>query len=327
MNPQQPAIAPPADGDRTLIQGPFHVVLNSGSGHRDSDETGAAISSVLSAAGRRFELLEVSVGAQLPVVAREAVARARRDGGVVVAAGGDGTLNTVCQALAGSGVPLGVVPLGTFNYFARNHGIPQDAKAAACCLLDARIQPVHAGFLNGHIFLVNASLGLYPRLLEEREAYKGRLGRSRLVALFSALATLGRAHRVLGVQVEVEGRSRYLRTVSMVVASNALQLEHIGVELADQLQQGQLAAMLVRPIGNLALYGLLLRGLLRSLGSAENLHSFPFTTMSVSRAHQRSIKVALDGEVCRMRLPLEFRAGPGALSLLVPRNPVLRERA
>ena len=52
---------------------------------------------------------------------------------------------------------------------------------------------MQVGLLNDRPFLVNASLGLYPQLLEDREAFKQKFGRSRLVALWSGLVTLMRA--------------------------------------------------------------------------------------------------------------------------------------
>lgn len=313
--------------DPPLVERPLFVVLNNGSGRQAGAPAGERICELLTRAGRRAELLLADRG-QLDKVARQAVQRAVLERGIVVAAGGDGTLSTVAQALYGSGIPFGVVPLGTFNYFARNHGLPQDLEAATHCLLDAHIQPVHAGFLNGHIFLVNASLGLYPNLLEDRECDKAQLGRSRLVALFSAIKTLARVHRVLDVELEQDGQQRSLRTASMVVGSNALQLEHIGVPLAEAVQKGELAAMLVKPMGKPALYGLLLRGLLSRLGETENLRCFSFTELRVHRRRRRRrrIKVALDGEIRRLSLSLTFSAGRDCLPLLLPRNPDLLVR-
>ncbi|MCB1676168.1 MAG: hypothetical protein KDI01_07745 [Halioglobus sp.] len=310
-----------------LDRKPFFVILNSSSGHGDVDAACAAIESVLAISQRPFELLPVRDGSELPRIASRAVDQARRRHGIVVAAGGDGTLNTVCEALIGTGVPLGVVPLGTFNYFARNQGLPLNTEEATRALLDACIEPVQVGELNHRMFLVNASLGLYPQLLEDRETYKRRLGRNRLVALVSALVTLLHAHRTLVVQIETKGESINVWTVSLVVANNALQLEHVGVELGSALRRGRLVAMMVKPMGTLALYGLLLRGLLRRLGEAENLDSFSFTQMSVCRGRGRRIKVALDGEVSWMRLPLQFNVAAHTLPLLVPRDPLQRKRS
>src|SRR4051794_5182717 len=102
----------------------FCIVLNAGSG---DDETGAtcdAITGVLSAAGRSHEIFRVDDPARLPKIAAQAVLKAKQSHGIVVAAGGDGTLNAVAQATLGSGCEFGVIPQGTFNYFGRTHGIP-----------------------------------------------------------------------------------------------------------------------------------------------------------------------------------------------------------
>lgn len=308
-------------------QEPFYIIINTGSGHSSASAEQDIIASVLTAAGRRFELMPVDAGPQLSTTACRAVQLAQRNGGVVVAAGGDGTINTVSQAVLGSGLPFGIVPQGTFNYFGRTFGIPQDTETATRCLLDATIEPVQVGMLNDKVFLVNASLGLYPRLLEDREAFKQRYGRSRLVAFWAAMATFLRSHRRLALQLEYGGTIQTLRTVSLVVGNNALQLEQIGIAEAAELERDHLVAVTARPMGTLALYGLVLRGLMSRLGEAENISSFSFNRMTVrmARGHSR-IKVAMDGEVSWMQQPLEFRVSEHKLPLLIPRDPTLRER-
>ena len=126
----------------------------------------------------------------------------------VVAVGGDGTLNTVAQAAHAAGCAMGVVPQGTFNYFARTHGIPADPADAIRLLLHAAPLPVQVAGINDRVFLVNASLGLYPDLLEDREAYKARFGRSRSVAFVAACATLLGAQRRLRLHIETGGTAR-----------------------------------------------------------------------------------------------------------------------
>ncbi|MBA6414215.1 NAD(+)/NADH kinase [Parahaliea sp. F7430] len=305
---------------------PFFIVLNGGSGQGGADEAVQLMDEVLASSNRQYEIIKVEQSSTLSAVAEWAVKQAQAQNGIVVAAGGDGTLNAVCQALAGTGIPLGLVPLGTFNYFARNYGIPQDTTLATRCLLDAQLRPIQAGFVNEKIFLVNASLGIYPKLLEDREAYKQNLGRSRVVAFLSALATFMRAHRKLRIDVSIDGEQRPVITSSLVVANNALQLEHIGLGQSEALAQGQLVAVLVKPMGRLALYALLLRGLVQRLGEADNLDGFTFSEMRVSRGRAHRAKIALDGEVSWMQLPLQFKARENALNLLVPSDPQMRER-
>lgn len=304
---------------------PLFVVLNTGSGRHAEGEVEQIIRDGLAAAGRRFVLFSVSDGRQLPTVARHAVAQAQAEGGIVVAAGGDGTLNAVSQAVLGSGRPFGILPQGTFNYFGRSFGISQDTSKAVQVLLNAVLRPVAVGLVNDRVFLVNASLGLYPRLLEDREAWKQRLGRSRLVALWSALVTLAGAHRQLQLTLETEHGARPLRTPTLVVGNNALQLEQIGVDEVSQLVQGRLVAMTARELTPLTLYGLLLRGLMSRLGEAENVITFGFDSLTVRLRGRRRVKVAMDGEIFRLQAPLQFRMAAEPLWLLVPRDPAQQE--
>lgn len=298
---------------------PFFVVHNSGSGHNDAEEVRQTIRDVIQGVGRRVELFAVDDPGQLDAATERALAAARAEGGVVVACGGDGTLNAVARIVLGSGLPFGILPQGTFNYFGRTYGISQDTQEAAQSLLDAVIEPVQVGLLNGRVFLVNASLGLYPQLLEDREAYKKKFGRSRLVALWAGLMTLARAHRHLTLQLDYEGGTRTLRTATLVVGNNALQLEHVGVQEAAHLEEGRLVAMGARAVGTLAMYALLLRGLISRLGEAENVFSFGFDRLTVTPSGRRQrIKVAMDGEVSHVDTPLVFQVSEHRLPLLVP---------
>ena len=298
----------------------FFIVMNASSGNRDAQVTKDTISAVLTQGNRRFELMAVDDGSQLTSTARRAVQLAREQGGVVVAAGGDGTLNAVAQVVLDTGLPFGILPQGTFNYFGRAYGISQDTETAARCLLDAVIKPVQVGLLNNRPFLVNASFGLYPQLLEDREAYKQRYGRSRWVALWSAIVTLMRAHRQLHVQLEFGGKTRTLRTPTMVVDNNALQLKHMGLDEEQELERHHLVAITSKPVGTLAQYGILIRGLLSHLGQADNVISFGFDRMTVRLGRKKHTKVALDGELSELDTPLEFKVAPHRLQLLVPRK-------
>jgi diacylglycerol kinase family enzyme len=255
-------------------------------------------------------------------IARQAALTAFSRCGAVVAVGGDGTVNTVAQAAHAQGCALGVLPQGTFNYFARTHGIPADALEALRTLLSCEPMPVQVGLINDHLFLVNASLGLYPELLQDREAFKARFGRSRLVAFGSALVTmLGGVHRVLRLRIECGVDSRDIKTTTLFVGNNRLQLEQVGLAQASALDQGCLAAVMLRPIGVLAMLWLLVRGSFGTLGEADTIESFEFHRMVVRPRlgwDGLRVKVAFDGEVDWMRTPLEFKVSHTPLYLIKP---------
>lgn len=284
----------------------------------------ALIRDVLDAHGRTGEL-QACLPAQLEHAARAAAARALATRSAVVAVGGDGTLNTVAQAAHAAGCAMGVVAHGTFNYFARTHGLPVDPADAVRVLLHSRPRPVQVGAVNDRVFLVNASLGLYPELLEDREAYKARFGRSRVVAIGAAFVTLLRAQRSLRIRMERHGSVRKVRTLTLFVGNNRLQLDQIGftrdARHVDTAGDGGMTAVMLRPIRTLAMLGLMLRGAMGTLGEADSVERFDFNRMSVSPSlltmHAR-IKVAFDGEVAVMRAPLDFRVLPQPLYLLKP---------
>ena len=299
----------------------FHIILNAGSGRHDAGDTRNIIEHRLTAVGRDYELTMVEQAGRLDDIARKTLARAQQQQGIVVIAGGDGAINAVTQVVLGSGCPLGVLPQGTFNYFARTHGIPCDTLQAVETLLTARITPVQVGLVNDRVFLVNASLGLYPQLLEDREAYKQQYGRSRLVALVSGLVSVLRHHRQLRISLEHAGQVRDMRTPTLFVGNNPLQLAQIGIPLIDALAQGELAAIMPKPVGTLALLGLMLRGAFGQLGETENVVSFGFKHLRVGSRQfyrQRRVKIATDGEIVWLRAPLEFRVAPEPLYLLKP---------
>ena len=303
---------------------PVQFVINGASGSSDADAKRAVIEAALQAAGRRGDLL-FSRPEDLPSMAQQAAAKALALGTAVVAVGGDGTINTVAQAAHALGCAMGVVPQGTFNYFARTHGIPADPSEAVRQLLDCTALPVQVAAVNDRVFLVNASVGLYPDLLEEREAYKARFGRSRWVAFWAGSATLLRAQRKLRLSIEQGTGRREVQTLTLFVGNNRLQLEQVGVRAGSSAQaanDGRITAVMLRPIGVLAMMKLMLKGAMGSLGEAQSVEHFAFKRMVVRptlTAGRRGVKVAFDGEVTRMRSPLDFRVLDKPLYLLKPR--------
>lgn len=302
---------------------PFFVVLNAGSGHEETERRCSTIREEMARAGRTCELELVDDPARLAEVAERMAHKAVSTGGVLVAAGGDGTINTVARQAVQSGCTFGVLPQGTFNYFGRTHGIPEDLAEAVRALIHSRVRPVQVGMVNDRIFLVNASIGLYPKLLEEREHDKRQFGRSRIVAILSAIKTALSRHRRLRIKLELDQHQvRHMRTSTLFVGNNRLQMEQVGMQPLDTaLEEGRLAAIAPKPVGKLAMLGMLLHGALGRLRETGNVVSFAFKTLRVSAptlSRRRKVKVATDGEVCEMRLPLEFRVLEGQLALLVP---------
>lgn len=297
---------------------PLSIVVNCASGRPDTKAACAAATAVFEAAGRPFTLRWIDAPDRHAALVAEAADEALARGGALIGAGGDGTLNSVAAAAHARGLPFGALAQGTFNLFCRDHGIPLDPAAGARALLRARPTPVQVGRVGDRIFLVNASLGLYPELLEDRERCKARYGRSRAVAFGAGLWTLVRTRGSLRLDVDDDGSRRQLRTPSLFVGNNRLQLDRIGIGDVDPTRDDTLTAVVLRPIGWLALLGLALRGALGRLGESTDVDSFEFRRLAVAPRGQRRVKVATDGEVDWCATPVVFDVSPVPLWLLAP---------
>ncbi|MGE0859734.1 MAG: diacylglycerol kinase family protein [Gammaproteobacteria bacterium] len=306
------------------------LIVNAGAGNSDEEGTLQTIERVLSEAGRAYEIARITDGSELQPVIEQTVARASAAQAAVVVAGGDGTINAVAQAVLGSGCAFGALPRGTFNYFGRWHGIPLEIEAATQALLAAELRPVQVGFVNDRIFLVNASVGLYPQLLEDREAFKQKYGRSRFHALVSGLGTLiRREHRPLYITMEADGAMQTVAALTLFVGNNPLQMRQVGIPLDRAVDAGRLAAIRLRPVGTLELLWLTLRGAVGKLGEEADVSSFSFKHLTVKLGKRTgvSVTVAVDGEIIHLRTPLEFRVSDEPLHVLLPPPEMAEEPA
>ncbi|HSE21949.1 MAG TPA: diacylglycerol kinase family protein, partial [Pyrinomonadaceae bacterium] len=148
------------------------VIINCSSGTFNSDEVSRQVTALFEARGLRAHVSIGTSGAQVVELARQA---AQGNNSTIVAGGGDGTISSVAAALAGTAKTLGVLPLGTLNHFAKDMNIPLDLEGAINVICEGRVRSVDVGEVNGHIFINNSSLGLYPSIVRERQKQQ-RLG-------------------------------------------------------------------------------------------------------------------------------------------------------
>jgi hypothetical protein len=139
------------------------VIINRGAGHHQ-EETQAQIEKLFQSRGIAARVL---VARHTGEIAHLAEAAARSDAEVVVAAGGDGTIDGIASVLAGTGKTLGVLPLGTFNLFAKRVNIPLDLGAAVQTVLSGRVAKINVGEVNSGVFLSRSGVGLYPLALRQ----------------------------------------------------------------------------------------------------------------------------------------------------------------
>ncbi len=237
---------------------------------------------------------------------------------LIVAAGGDGTVMAVAGAMRGRALPMAVLPLGTFNFFARGLGLDEDPIEAARQIADGHPHDIRVGEVNGRVFLNNASLGIYPAILQERETVYKRWGRRRLVAHWSVIKTMMRFRKPLRLTLEIDGEERAPQRIAMIfVARSAYQLDYFGLDGSDLISDDKFAVLVAHATSRRRLFQMAWR-----LASGKMQQERDYTLLSartlIAKTQRRRTILAYDGEKHRDPGPFEFRMTERPLKIILP---------
>lgn len=300
---------------------PLSIIYNRQSGfHRQqSDFSEQAIIEIFK--DFDFDVLsyEIHADASMQQIMQSVIARHMQsaDHGVVVVAGGDGTLNSVAQYLLGSPITLGVLPLGTFNYVARVLNIPLEIKQAIDVIALGSNKSVHVARINEHIYLNNASLGLYPLFIKKREKYNQRFGRFPFNAYSSALDVLIRDRKELKLEIRIDGQKYPVKTPLIFFGNNQLQLADLGLKIAKAAEQGKVAGVIVAKSDKPRLFKMLYQLIKGGIDQAKDVYSFSAHEVEIT-AKRKVFTVAIDGEIVELKTPIRIYIEKNSLLVRVP---------
>ena len=232
---------------------------------------------------------------------------------IVAVGGGDGTQGAAAAKFAGSETAQLVLPLGTRNHLARQLGIPEDLGEAAKLAATGRTVAIDLAKGGDRVFVNNASIGMYTRLVRERDKRWGPKWLGTIPAAWTVLRTL----RAKPMQLMVDGKPERVVTPMLFIGNNRYSLEAGRVGERESLSDGVLSLYAVARQGPLALLGFAARALIGRADPERDFCALAEAREVIVEGHG-SIEVALDGEVERMALPLTFAIMPGALKVVVP---------
>lgn len=285
------------------------LFLNPAAGRRAPQEVDE-IARVAADAG--LEVVRTGAGVDVPAAVGERRAAGCR---LFIAAGGDGTLHHVVQGVAGNRAELGVVPIGTYNNFARDLGLPMDWREALDVALSGALVQVDTGVVNGRIFVNNLSLGLYPELVGIRES-RGR-SEPRWKAVAVAMVATYRRFPHVSLVLELADRCESIRTHLFVVSNNGYDLARLGFAAPRlSLEEGRLNVYWLPHVPKVRLIRLLAR-YVRGRPIAD-IRSLRTTHLRVSSGRPW-LSLGIDGELFRIPPPLRVSIAPRNLLVRVPR--------
>ena len=232
----------------------------------------------------------------------------------LAAGGGDGTLSTVADLCAREGVPLGVLPLGTHNHFARDAGLPLELEQSIRCVARGVTRRVDLGMVNGCYFINNSSIGAYPRAVEERQRLREQFSLRKKAAGAVAILRVFAKQSEIDARVEIDGVEIERRGPFVFVGNNEYTVNFFAPQLRRSLDSGQLCVYTARCNGVTGLLRLCWRAMWGRLEHADGFEK-KFGRTIIIRVPREEVRVSKDGEVLRMRTPLEYQIAPLALEI------------
>ncbi len=237
---------------------------------------------------------------------------------ILIAGGGDGTVRCAASRLIGSGIALGVLPLGTVNRLARDLNIPLEPRAALRALASGSCREIDVAEVNGEIFLCNSMLGLPSQISEERQNLRGQPFWPRLAGYFKLLRTILSSRRHLELSIDGdEKKSRRVRVLSLAVSNNVYRQRPSLTFAREALDQGRLGVYIAKPHSGLGLLWVLARAALGFWSGDDRLDCLSARKL-VIKTRKKRLRLSNDGEVETLKAPLRYQIHPKALKVFAP---------
>lgn len=236
---------------------------------------------------------------------------------VIVCGGGDGTISIAASILAGGNIPLGILPLGTLNHFAKDIGMPQDIKKSAEVIAKGNIKKIDIAEVNGKRFINNSSIGLYPHIVKKRDKDQKMNNRNKWVAMFFAAIETLKKHPTINVTISSKGTSANLSTYFVLIGNNKYKMEFFNPGIRDRLDEGLLTLCITLCKTRWCMIRLSFKAIFNMLYDEKDFEMY-FVDEVTLNTRKKNLAVSMDGEVVNMNSPLTYKILPKQLLVIVP---------
>ena len=292
-------------------------ILNGHSVH--VEEAKAHIARIAAEVGAEVQVVVTERGDDISALVGRALDQRRHP---IVAGGGDGTVNALAGKLVGTETPLGVLPMGTLNHFAKDAGIPLNLEAAVRNLFTGQVTKVDVGEVNGRVFVNNSGVGFYPHFVRQREEQE-KHGHIKRVAFMLALRAMIRRYFRLRMKVHMDPAEALEHvTPFLFVGNNRYQTSGAHIGARSKLDSGRPWVCTAPTSGRRSVLSVAMRTF-AGRATDQELNAFETEELWVEPGTAR-VNVSTDGEVSIMDAPLHYTIRPHSLGVVLPTG--LQER-
>lgn len=236
---------------------------------------------------------------------------------IIAGAGGDGTLNSVASVLAGTNKTMGIIPMGTLNHFAKDLGIPLETEDAVKIIAEGKPSKVDIGEVNGHIFINNSSVGLYPKAVKLRDKHIERLGGGKWFAMILASLSVFTSFPLFNIKLETDDDTIVRMTPFVFIGNNEYKLDLFNLGIRETLTGGKLSLYTAHCKDRFSMLKISILALFNRLDQEKNF-DLQFVDHIRLESGRKVVEVSIDGEVLHLSPPLHYGIRPLDLSVILP---------
>jgi diacylglycerol kinase family enzyme len=241
----------------------------------------------------------------------------KSDADVIVAAGGDGTINSVINSITDKDIPFGIIPIGTLNHLAKDADIPIGINEAAEVIIHKNIKMTDLAEVNGHYFVNNSSVGIYPKIVLQRENDMERLGYGKWFSMLRAVINVFWNYRILNLRIVSDETRTEIKTPFIFIGNNKYFFDLFNFGKRKEINNGVLSLYYPKTTGRWSMLRFALLALFNRINQEKDFVN-TYTREIQIHSKKRKLHVSVDGEVISLTPPLEYRIHKGKLKLIVP---------
>ncbi|KTD06392.1 Diacylglycerol kinase [Legionella gratiana] len=229
---------------------------------------------------------------------------------IILIGGGDGTIRTAAHYCAHTSIILGVIPLGTFNHFAKELDLPCSVKELVACLQKSHTIKIDLAEVNDIIFINNSSIGFYPKFAVKREQYNKSYNKwlSYIAGFIESL----KKHPVFNLTVKSKNLDLSLHTSFLMVSNNLYSYQFPATIKRENFQKALLGLYYFKQ-GKIQIFKLI-QSMFCSKSCFERIQSKH--PIEIHFNNDKEVTISLDGDTIKTKTPLYYRTLPRSLNLL-----------
>ncbi len=219
---------------------------------------------------------------------------------IVVACGGDGTINEVASCLVNTTIPLGIIPIGSGNGLASNLNIPKNIKKALQLIKNQVTKRIDVGQLNNHYFFSNTGIGFDARVIKNYEASNERTIASYIKA---TLKSLKKSNKLLEVETTLNGKT-IVHKPFLIFISNSNELGyHLSLTPKASLQDGKLDILIVKKLSLLKIILFMFLMLFKRHNILKGVDCYQTKNIKITQKKKLLFQIQIDGEFILIKKP------------------------